>query len=307
MKRAGCLFAAILALTSFGASDALAVEKPRLVVFMIESHGGGLKGDEVRSLTDYLTSQMAKNGRYQVLPLPKAGKGKAGKSSIKLAGGPPGFVLSSSIHRVGDQCLLMAGLYDPRAATMNQAVTGRMQCEADAFIAGLDQVAQKLSTGNLPPASVPVVAAFLMESRGCDLSAGETVGLTEYLAAILVERRAVRLFPRDYLIKRFAALAKPKWHAATFSISSAVSLVKKQCLLNSTVFDLKNGVTTMSVVGRVANDPDRMVEGVDVLAQELAKRIIMIGNPAKGRRLAPPPAGPAKAHPPAPANASSAP
>ncbi|MBW2702475.1 MAG: hypothetical protein JRF33_16770 [Deltaproteobacteria bacterium] len=307
MKCAGCLFAAILALSSFGALDARAAEKPRLVVFMIESRGSGLKGDEVRSLTDYLASQMVKNGRYQVLPLPKPGKRTTDTSPIKLAGGPPDFVLSSSIHRVGNQCLLMAGLYDPRAATMNQAVTGRMPCRSEAFITGIEQMAQELSTGNPLPTSVPVVAVFLMESRRCDLSADETVGLTEYLAARLVERRALRLTPRDSLFKQIATLQKTKRQAPIYSISSKVGRVDDQCLMSFQFFDMRHGTMLGSVVGRCASDSDRLIEGVEALAQQLADKFRAFENPAKGKRLVPHPVVPAKATPPAPTKASSAP
>ena len=307
MKCAGCLFAVILALSSLGASGAWAAEKPKLVVLLIESRGSGLKADEVVSLSDYLAGLMAQNGQYQVLPLPKIRKRKAGTSPIKLMGGPPDLVLSTGIHRVGTQCLLVSGLYDARAVTMNQAVTGRTSCKPDVLMDAIGQIAHELAAGTPLPASVPVGIVFLMESRKSGLRADEVVGLTHYLAARLVERRALRVAPGDSLFKQIASLRKTKRQAPIYSISSTVGRVADQCLMNLQFFDRRHGVMQGSVVGRCACDPDRLIDGVGALARQLADRIRAFENPAKGSRLAPHPSVPAKAAPPAPTKASSAP
>ncbi len=283
------------------------MEKPKLVVMLIESRGSGLKADEVVSLSDYLAGLMAQSGRYQVLPLPSTRKRKDGTSPIKFMGGPPDFVLSTGIHLVGKRCLLVAGLYDARAVTMNQAVTGRTSCKPDVLMEAIDQIAHELAAGTSLPASVPVGAVFLMESRKSGLRADEVVGLTQYLAAILVERRALRVTPMDSLFKQIASLRKTKRQAPIYSISSTVGRVADQCLMNLQFFDRRHGVMQGSVVGRCACDPDRLIDGVEALARQLADRIRAFENPAKGSRSAQHPSVPAKAAPPAPTKASSAP
>ncbi|HSA21615.1 MAG TPA: hypothetical protein P5076_09210, partial [Myxococcota bacterium] len=52
---------------------------------------------------------------------------------------------------------------------------------------------------------VPVIAIFLMESKGSPLSADEAASLTDYMSAKLGEGGKFQIIPRDEIKKRLVA------------------------------------------------------------------------------------------------------
>ena len=152
-----------------------------------------------------------------------------------------------------------------------------------------------------------VVAVFLMESRGSNLSADEVVGLTDFLAARLGEGGRFQIVPRDELQKRLKAAKRASQKecfdsscqielgrelAASFSISSGISRVGSQCLVTASVWDLRRATQVQSAGMRSACKAEVLIDAVDMIAVKLDAA--MSGKPMpKGRVVSAPQAAPA--------------
>ncbi len=105
--------------------------------------------------------------------------------------------------------------------------------------------------------SPPIVAVFLMESRGSPLSGDELVGLTDYMATRLGEQGRFQIIPRDEIRKRLVDQKSRSYKdcvdrscqieigrelAAQYTVSSSISKVGSSGLAAAVVC-LSYGVT----------------------------------------------------------------
>ena len=157
----------------FSPTPARAEGPPVVAVFLMESHGSGLKADEVGSLTDYLATRLGEKGRLHIIPRDElrkritAAKSESHKecfdSSCQIQLGrelAAKFSISSRIARVGNVCLLSASVWDLRKATQVEGVTERSECKPEFLIDAVDNIAAKLQvamTGDASPRPAPVV------------------------------------------------------------------------------------------------------------------------------------------------------
>ncbi len=134
----------------------------------------------------------------------------------------------------------------------------------------------------------PIVAVFMMESRGSRLKADEVVSLTDYLSTLLGEGGKLQIIPRDELVKRIRA-SKSKSHkecydsscqielgrelAANYSISSAISRVGSKCLLTASVWDLSKATQIEAATEKSSCKADDLIDAVDKIAQNLITAI----------------------------------
>jgi hypothetical protein len=132
----------------------------------------------------------------------------------------------------------------------------------------------------------PVVAVFLMESKASPLTADETAGLTDYMAARLGEAGQFQIIPRDEIKKRLTAAKADTYKdcydtscqievgkelAAEFSISSTIGKVGKQCLISASVWDLRRSTQIRSATARQVCDVDKLVVAVEQVTVQLAE------------------------------------
>ncbi|MBN2496465.1 MAG: hypothetical protein JXR96_17860 [Deltaproteobacteria bacterium] len=133
---------------------------------------------------------------------------------------------------------------------------------------------------------VPVVAVFLMESRGSPLTADEVVSLTDYMSTLLGERGQLHIIPRDELRKRIQA-AKGKSHkecfdsscqielgrelAAQYSISSRIGRVGTKCLITASVWDLRRATQIKGASAVAPCDADALVASVETISSKLKR------------------------------------
>ncbi len=140
----------------------------------------------------------------------------------------------------------------------------------------------------------PIVAVFMMESRGSRLKADEVVSLTDYLSTLLGEGGKLQIIPRDELVKRIRA-SKSKSHkecydsscqielgrelAANYSISSAISRVGSKCLLTASVWDLSKATQIEAATEKSSCKADDLIDAVDKIAQSLISAIKRQASP----------------------------
>ncbi len=141
-----------------------------------------------------------------------------------------------------------------------------------------------LSSAPARAGTAPVVAVFLMESRGSRLKADEVVSLTDYLATLLGEKGLFQIIPRDELAKRIRA-TKTDSHkecfdsscqiqlgremAAEYSISTCVSRVGSRCLLTASVWDLAKATQIEAATEKSGCKPSELIDSVDNIAAKL--------------------------------------
>jgi hypothetical protein len=131
---------------------------------------------------------------------------------------------------------------------------------------------------------VPIIAIFLMESKGSPLTADEVASLTDYMSAKLGEGGRFQVIPRDEIKKHLVAAKTASYKdcydascqiqigkelAAEFSISSAVSKVGSQCLLYASVWDLAKSTQIKSATVREKCDPELLIEAVERIVDKI--------------------------------------
>ncbi len=130
-------------------------EKPpmKAAVFPVENRGSPLKAEELVGLTDHLAKKLGEGGRFRIVPRADLEAALGGKTCVERGcqievGRKLGadFVVSASLGRVGDLCIVNAGLYRVGEAAALRTSSGRGPCRADALLAPLRAVADELGS-----------------------------------------------------------------------------------------------------------------------------------------------------------------
>ena len=154
MLRLLCL---LILCTSFATPVAAQQTKPVLAIFSIENKGSALSPEEVDNLSDYLSTKLGERGLFQIVPRSEIRKRLVGQKqeSYKECYDEACQVelgrelaaeqsLSTSISRVGSKCLLQANLYDLKRAASIKGASAKRNCDVDAMITGVEELAAKL-------------------------------------------------------------------------------------------------------------------------------------------------------------------
>jgi len=134
-----------------------------VAVFDIEVRRVKLDRTVLDVLSDYLASQIASSGKYQIVPRDQlkqrlvAQKKKSYKSCFKqscqieigqeLAAEKS---LATRIMRIGAKCIVSITLYDLRKATTEAGATAAGECSEAAIMASIDKVVNKIIGGSEP-------------------------------------------------------------------------------------------------------------------------------------------------------------
>jgi hypothetical protein len=156
--------------TTLLAGGSTAQERPPqkiIAIFLMESRGSPLKGDEISSLTDYMAAKLGEKGEFQIIPRDEikkhlvAAKKDSYKdcydSSCQIQIGKElaaEFSISSAVSKVGSQCLIYASVWDLAKSTQIKSATERSQCDPEVLINAIEKIAEKLElamTGKEPP------------------------------------------------------------------------------------------------------------------------------------------------------------
>lgn len=154
------------ALVAFGTGlfvSAAQAEAPVVVVFEIEderARSQRLSDEKTEALTDFLRSQLAAGGRFQVMPpgevqqALRARKAESYKACYdeacqievgkELAAEKS---LATKIARIGTSCLITSTLYDLARATTETSAPHRGACKDDDLLEGLERIASLLRGG----------------------------------------------------------------------------------------------------------------------------------------------------------------
>jgi|GEM_PF-6972703 hypothetical protein len=141
-----------------GLAQAQSVKKvPRIAIFQVEDQTMALKPRVLRQLTNYLSSQIAEGGNFLVVPGSKirerllAKKKASYKACVdekcqieigrELAANKS---LSTQILKLGSKCVVIATLYDLRAAATERSTSQKGGCGADALVTSLEKTVAKL-------------------------------------------------------------------------------------------------------------------------------------------------------------------
>ena len=154
----------------------------------------------------------------------------------------------------------------------------------------------------------PIVAVFLMESRGSPLSGDELVGLTDYMSTLLGAKGRFQIIPRGEIRKRLVD-QKSKSHkscydracqieigrelAAQYTINSSITKVGSRCLITAQLFDLSKAITEATASEKVSCDPDELIEGVESIAEQFGAEMSAGVQPDAAVADAAPPPQPA--------------
>jgi hypothetical protein len=139
------------------AGPALAAS-PIIAVFAIEdARPDRLSAPTIQSMTDYLASQLASEGRFRVVPSADLKRALASEKSEsykacydeacqieigkELAAQKS---LSTKISRLGSQCIVTSILYDLAASTTETSAVHKGGCKEDDLVAGIETVAKRL-------------------------------------------------------------------------------------------------------------------------------------------------------------------
>lgn len=148
--------------------------------------------------------------------------------------------------------------------------------------------------------SPPVMAVFLIENRGTQLSDEDVVVLTDYLATRLGEGGLFLIVPREEIRKRLGEQKRESHKAcydqtcqieigrelaAQYTVSASISRVGTQCIITAAIYDLKKAATFRTASGKASCQQDALVSAVDQVAARLR------GGP-EGAEAAPKPAVP---------------
>lgn len=157
MRRPMCCVTAAVLIGLWCAPALAQQHAPVVAVFLMESKGSTLEADEVNGLTDYMSAKMGESGRFQIIPRDEikkrlvAAKADTYKdcydTSCQIEVGKElaaEFSISSSIAKVGSQCLITASVWDLRRSTQIRSATDKAKCDADLLIVSVERVTDKL-------------------------------------------------------------------------------------------------------------------------------------------------------------------
>lgn len=171
-QRRGWLWQGVLILAALsGPAGARAEEKPRPVVavFTIENQGAPLAAAEIDSLTEFLAAKLGEGGRFQIVPRDQIRERLRDqqKDSFKVCYDQgcqievgrelaAEKVVSSSVRKVGSQCLVTAAIYDLRRAASERTASLRRACNTDDLIGAVEEIARGLC--GAAPEPIPAAA-----------------------------------------------------------------------------------------------------------------------------------------------------
>lgn len=128
-----------------------------VAVFLIENRGTSLTEQELVSLTDYFGTKLGERGRFQIIPREEirnrvvAAKQESYNAcfdqSCQVEIGrelAAQFIVSSSLSKVGKQCLITAAMYDLKKATTSKTATEKGSCAVDDLVAAMEKIATRL-------------------------------------------------------------------------------------------------------------------------------------------------------------------
>jgi hypothetical protein len=148
---------ALLLLASAIATRAAAESRPVVAVFDVEVQRVKLQRDAIAALSDYLATQIAETGAYQIVPRDEL---KKRLSTQKEASYKSCYAESCQIEvgkelaaeksvaarilKLGSSCKITVTLYDLRTSTSERAVTETGGCDEDAIVASLEKSVKDL-------------------------------------------------------------------------------------------------------------------------------------------------------------------
>ena len=133
---------------------------PVVAVFLMENRSAALPVEEKleEGLTDYMSARLGEASRFQIIPRDEiknrltAAKAESYKecydTACQIEVGKElaaEFSVSSSVARVGSQCLITASVWDLRRSTQIRAATAKGRCDPDELIEAIERVTDKLA------------------------------------------------------------------------------------------------------------------------------------------------------------------
>jgi hypothetical protein len=126
-----------------------------VVVFEIEDQSRTLKRRDIPPLTDYLAAKMAEYRAFKVIPmdrlrsvLTEQRKRKCtdwGCQSSVASTFNASKILATKVFKLGTRCVVVANLYDLETSVAERSANIKGECNQDALVASIDQVAPKLA------------------------------------------------------------------------------------------------------------------------------------------------------------------
>lgn len=152
---------AVLVVVSCAGTSRTSLAETRIVaLFDIEDMTGKLSARDRQQLTEYLSSNIAEGGRFQVIPSSqlKARLVEKKKESYKgcydqkcqieigreLAAQK---TLATKVLKVGSRCAVVITLYDLKKAATERSANVKGGCSVDALVSALEQAAKKIKAG----------------------------------------------------------------------------------------------------------------------------------------------------------------
>jgi hypothetical protein len=127
-----------------------------VAVFLMESRGSPLSGDELVGLTDYMSTLLGAKGKFQIIPRGEIRKrlvdqkSKSHKNCYDRACQieigrelAAQYTINSSITKVGTKCLITAQLFDLRKAITEATANEKVSCDPDDLIVGVESIAKQ--------------------------------------------------------------------------------------------------------------------------------------------------------------------
>lgn len=166
MNRAGHALLALGIAAALGTATARAEDKakPVMAVFTIENQGAALSNTDIDSLTEFLAAKLGEGGRFQIVPREQIrerlreqkkdsysecyDQGCQIEIGRELAAEK---VVTSSVRKVGSQCLVTAAIYDLRRAASDRTASARRACNVDDLIGAVEELARSLCGGTPEP------------------------------------------------------------------------------------------------------------------------------------------------------------
>ncbi len=150
------IFVSLLSLPAGPGFSQTSKSAPIVAVFDIENRGSPLTDTEIRGLTDYLSTKLSEGGSIFVIPRDEIrkritkqkleSKKECFDSSCQIAIGKElaaEYSITSSISRIGDNCIVASKLFELTKATSVDAASARKACNPNELIEGIEEIAAK--------------------------------------------------------------------------------------------------------------------------------------------------------------------
>ncbi|MEL7369395.1 MAG: DUF2380 domain-containing protein [Myxococcota bacterium] len=134
--------------------------RPVIAVFTLKSEGTSFKPSEIESVSEYVSTQLAASGRFQVVPRDEVKKAIVGQKkasyeacydeSCQIEVGKElaaEKVVVGSISKFGAVCLVNLRIFDLAKSAAAMAGTARGACAAEAVLASVDEAVERLIGG----------------------------------------------------------------------------------------------------------------------------------------------------------------